>query len=921
VPQRPALPDPTAPLRASFEGPVHALVARQARRTPDATALRDANGALTYHALARAAAALAATLARAGVRRGDVVAVAAQRTATLPIALLGVLEAGAAFAILDPSYPPERLGAYLSALAPRALVQVGDPAELPAPARDLFGRAGVPAIAVDALAREAASRAPQLAAALQVVEAGPDDLAYVAFTSGTTGRPKGILGAHRPLPHFLRWHVRTSGLDAADRFAMLSGLAHDPLLRDVFTPLVVGAPLLVPEGSMLREPDRLLAWLWEEGVTVVHATPSLARLLVDAARRRGATLPALRHLFLAGEPLDRALLAHVRALAPGARVVNFYGATETPQAMGWYETSARDADPARTDPVPVGRGIDDVQLLVVTEGGHLAAPGELGEIWIRTPYLAAGYLADAPLAAERFATNPFTRDPRDRVYRTGDLGRVDADGIVSCRGRADGQVKIRGFRVELGEIEATLAAHPGVEAAAAAVVDRGDGDGVLVAWVQARDAGAGARARERTRAQLPEYMIPRDVIALERFPLTPNGKLDRAALPRPAGDRRAGAAVAPPGTDTERRLAAIWEVVLAVRPIGRDESFFDLGGHSLLALELLARVERELGRRLPLNALLTAGTVREMAALLDRGDASARASLVVPLERGGDRPPVYWLPGGGGLSVMAFRQVSRLLGPDQRVFGLEAELDLARAPADLPGIAARYVAELRAVQPRGPYALLGFSLGSFVAWEMAVQLRAAGEELALLAVFDTEAPVEATRADRARVLLHRARYRVARLARADGNARIAWARGALSAATGMIREAARRRAAAWRAGPRGEGLGAADAFQAVIERNRNAVFEYARRPLPCFDGRVTVILAEDGSMSGVPPALDARLAWSRAATRGADVHAVPGNHLSMLEAPHVDRLAATLRGLLDRAFPAAAVSADDAAARARVASP
>ncbi|HEU4454581.1 MAG TPA: condensation domain-containing protein, partial [Longimicrobium sp.] len=470
--------------------------------------------------------------------------------------------------------------------------------------------------------------------AAPAVSVAADDLAYVAFTSGTTGTPKAIAGTHRPLAHFFGWYARELGIGGADRVSLLSGLAHDPLLRDVFAPLAVGGSIAIPDPDQVGTPGWLVGWMRDEGITVAHLTPAMAQILATGSG--DARLPALRLACFGGDVLRAADVERLRALAPNAEAVNFYGATETPQAMGFFRLPA---DLAQMGPaVPVGRGIEGVDLLVITPSGTLAGIGELGEIAVRTPYLSRGYLNDAELTAARFVPNPLTGDPADRVYRTGDLGRYRPDGAVEPAGRVDGQVKVRGFRVELGEIEAALAKHPSVREAVAAV--RGeDPDRVLVAYAVPRGgAGIDAEAlRAHLRSILPDYMVPAALVAIAAVPLTANGKVDRRALPEPelgATDSRSAA----PRTPTEEILVQIWAEVLRRESVGVDDDFFALGGHSLLATRLLARVQNTLGVLVPLRALFEGPTV---AALAARVEEMRRAGLpvlppVVPVDR--DRP-------------------------------------------------------------------------------------------------------------------------------------------------------------------------------------------------------------------------------------------------------------------------------------------
>jgi amino acid adenylation domain-containing protein len=620
---RGVLPDPARPIEAeAWRGAVHETFAARAAQSPEALAISDAGETWTYAELDAAANRIAHRLIDGRVQPGDVVAVYAHRSAALVRALLGAWKAGAAFAVLDPAYPPARLAAQVEAARPVALLRISAAGEVPAEVAAALAESA--RLTVDLTTDGKDDGLGGFSSAAPAVSVGPDDLAYVAFTSGTTGTPKAIAGTHRPLAHFFGWYAMELGIGEADRVSLLSGLAHDPLLRDVFAPLAVGGSISIPDPDQIGTPGWLAKWMRHEGITVAHLTPAMAQVVTSSG---DANLPALRLACFGGEVLRAADVERLRVLAPNVEAVNFYGATETPQAMGFFRVPA---DPSALGAaVPVGRGIDGVDLLIITPSGTLAGIGERGEIAVRTPYLSRGYLNDAELTAARFVANPLTGDPADRVYRTGDLGRYRPDGEVEPVGRADQQVKVRGFRVELGEVESALAAHPAIREAAVTARETDAGDRRLVAYWVPSDEGADGPDAGALRAHLkfilPEYMVPSAYVRLERLPLTANGKLDRRALPEPeslATDAHPTA----PRTPTEEILAQIWAEVLRLESVGVDDDFFALGGHSLLATRLLARVQNALSVVLPLRAVFEGPTV---AALAVRVEEMRRAGLPV----------------------------------------------------------------------------------------------------------------------------------------------------------------------------------------------------------------------------------------------------------------------------------------------------
>ncbi|HEX6862896.1 MAG TPA: amino acid adenylation domain-containing protein, partial [Thermoanaerobaculia bacterium] len=602
---------------------MHEIFARHAASTPHALAVADAVESWTYAELAERSGRLASFLRAGGVGPGDVVAFWAHRSAPLVWGVLGALKAGAAFLMLDPRYPAPRQAQMLAIARPAAWLRVAAAGPVPAEIETALAAAGcVCRLALPARAEDPAFLA-DVPAEPPAVEVGPDSVAYVAFTSGSTGVPKGVLGRHGSLSHFIPWLRERFGLTAADRFSLLSGLAHDPLHRDLFTPLQTGAAIVIPDPETMDEPGRLAAWMRREGVTVAHLTPALGQVLTtEAPNRPRVEVPSLRYVFLVGDVLTRRDVARLRRLAPGVTCVNYYGSTETQRAVGYHV--AEEAEPREV--LPLGRGIPDVQLLVLNPAGALAGIGELGEVSVRSPHIALGYLGDRELTAQRFVGD---------LYRTGDLGRYLPNGEAVFVGRADTQVKIRGFRIELGEIESVLGGFPGVrEAVVVARRDRGP-ESYLAAYVVPAD-GAGLAARELRaylRERLPDSMVPATFTLLPELPLTPNRKVDRKALPAPDRGAEEAAFVAPE-TDLEREIAAVWQEVLGVPKVGLHDNFFELGGHSLLLVRLHSRLQETLKADLSLMDLFSHPNVQAQAEHL-RGRKSALPARRSPAPAGG----------------------------------------------------------------------------------------------------------------------------------------------------------------------------------------------------------------------------------------------------------------------------------------------
>jgi len=554
------LPDPRESLGRIWPGAVHDLLAREARRRPDRIALVDPRGSWTYGELDLAVSRLAARLRTDGIRPGDRVAVWSHRSAPLVWAILGVLRTGAAFMILDPAYPEARLLEILKLARPHGFLRLDAAGALP-PKLDAHLEAE-PFLALHqipaATAKVAVARFGAIPLPAAWPEIHPGDTAAVSFTSGSTGAPKGVVQTHGSMSHFIPWHQEVLGFTDEDRHTLLSGLAHDPLQRDIFYALGTGSTLCIPDPGRTEEPGYLAAWMRRERITVSNLTPAMSRLLTELPPGDPLVdLPDLRVVALAGDVLTRRDVERLRRLAPQALCLNVYGATESQRALSYHVIE--DGSAGERQVLPLGRGTRDVQLLVLGGSGAIAGIGELGEIAIRSPHLAEGYLNDPGLNARRFVPNPFTREPGDRIYLSGDLGRYLPGGEVAMAGRADQQIEIRGFRIEPAEIEAALGQIAGVRESV--VVGREAGD--LVAYVVLDPAAARATTedlRDRLRERLPAFMMPAVFVPMSRLPLDPNGKVDRRALPDPeeslpAPDRQAperGHGVAP--TEAESSL-------------------------------------------------------------------------------------------------------------------------------------------------------------------------------------------------------------------------------------------------------------------------------------------------------------------------------------------------------------------------------
>ncbi len=573
---------------------VPGLVWEQAARTPDAAACRFAGREIDYRELTERAGRIAAALAGRGARAGRVVAVCLERSLALPAALLGVMATGAAYLPLDPAHPAERLAWLLEDSG--ALLVVTDAASagrLPASAEVLR---------VDVPLDEARAEPVAL----------PDDLAYVIYTSGSTGMPKGVEVEHRSVANRLLWTRRLTSGGPGTRVLQKTPVTFDVSVCELFWPLVTGGTLVLAEPGRHGDPDHLARIVREERISVAHFVPSMLRAFAAAGHL--PVLRGLRMLCLSGEALDADLAGALRdALGERVPVHNLYGPTEASVEVTHWRLDQR-ADGR----VPIGSPVDGVGLYVLDRRMEPVPVGVPGELYIGGAALARGYLRRPGLTAERFVPHPWSPVPGARLYRTGDLVRYLADGRLDFLGRIDHQVKIRGFRVELGEIEARLAAHPGVSGAVVTAREHAPGDVRLVAYVTAvGEPPADGELRRRLAAVLPEYMVPGAFMVLDSLPLGPSGKLDRAGLPEPVYGR-AAADPAPEPEGDERIMAELFAKVLGAERVGVGDDFFDLGGHSLLAMKLLGQVTETFGAALPLRAVFDSPTPAGLLAALGR---------------------------------------------------------------------------------------------------------------------------------------------------------------------------------------------------------------------------------------------------------------------------------------------------------------
>ena len=654
------LPDPLLDLKWSdYKGSITSIFTKNAKAFPNEICVSTNSGKLNYDykTINQASNVLANYLVQKGIQREDVVVLYSFRGVELVVAVMGVLKSGATFSVIDPAYPANRQNVYLSVSKPKGLVILRDAGKLGPEVRSyvnelgcvceisalhisedgtLFG--GLDENGVDSLEAFQKFKDNDLN-----IELGPDSIGTLSFTSGSTGIPKGVRGRHYSLTHFFPWMMQEFGLSKSDRFTMLSGIAHDPIQRDIFTPLFMGARICIPSADDIGVPGRLAEWVSEQQVTVTHLTPAMGQLLSANATQ---PMPTLKNAFFVGDVLTKKDVMRLQHLANNTRVINMYGTTETQRAVSYLSIPPASLNPGflseQKDIMPAGKGMQNVQLLILNKAGLLAGVGEVGEIYVRSGGLAEGYLGLPEATNEKFIFNPFNNNgiverkeipfylgDRDRMYRTGDLGRYLPDGNVECTGRSDDQVKIRGFRIELKEIDTHLSQHHSIRETVTLIRRDKDEEKTLVNYfvplIEISNAGALIKdIRDFLRQKMPSYAVPSVFVPLTKMPLTPNGKIDKNALPFPDTALAAANSTQVALDDSEltplqSSLRQVWSTLLKIpsTQIQLSDSFFDLGGHSILATQMVFELRQSTALEVPLGLIYKAPTLAQLASEID----------------------------------------------------------------------------------------------------------------------------------------------------------------------------------------------------------------------------------------------------------------------------------------------------------------
>ncbi|WP_218803235.1 enterobactin non-ribosomal peptide synthetase EntF [Klebsiella variicola] len=727
-----AVNDTAVPLPATT---LSALVADQARKTPDAPALADAHWQFSYREMRQQVVALAQLLRQRGVKPGDSVAVALPRSVFLTLALHGIVEAGAAWLPLDTGYPDDRLRMMLEDARPSLLITSAD---------QLARFSDIPGL-------ESLCYQQPLAAGddAPLALSKPDHTAYIIFTSGSTGRPKGVMVGQTAIVNRLLWMQDRYPLSAQDVVAQKTPCSFDVSVWEFWWPFIAGAQLVMAEPEAHRDPQAMQQFFARYGVTTTHFVPSmLAAFVASLDADSVAACRTLRRVFCSGEALPTELCREWERLT-GAPLHNLYGPTEAAVDVSWYPACGSELAAVTGSSVPIGWPVWNTGLRILDAAMRPVPPGVAGDLYLTGIQLAQGYLGRPDLTASRFIADPFA--PGERMYRTGDVARWLTNGAVEYLGRSDDQLKIRGQRIELGEIDRVMSALPDVAQAVshACVFNQAaatGGDARQLVGYLVSDSGLPldtAALKARLAEQLPPHMVPVVLMQLAELPLSANGKLDRKALPLPTlGGERSGR---PPEPGMETLVATAFSQLLGCEVNDIDADFFALGGHSLLAMRLAAQLSRQLARQVTPGQVMVASTVGKLSALLaaDLSDEQARRlglDTLLPL-RESDGPTLFCFHPASGFAWQ-FSVLARYLSPRWSITGIQSprpQGPMASA-ASLDEVCEHHLRTLLAQQPHGPYYLFGYSLGGTLAQGIAARLRQRGEAVAFLGLLDTWPP-------------------------------------------------------------------------------------------------------------------------------------------------------------------------------------
>ncbi|WP_158826215.1 non-ribosomal peptide synthetase [Mucilaginibacter lacusdianchii] len=851
------------------------IIADISQIVPDKIAVEFKDQKLNYRDLNQKIENIASFLNANGVSDGDIVGLAVDRSAELIVLLLGILKSGAAYLPLDPTFPDERLLFMLQDSSAKVIVTNGR----------YKGRFQPH---VKELITEEFDHA-HFTSAMPSVQVHGNHLAYVLYTSGSTGKPKGVMISHANLVNLLVSMIDFPGLGASDRLLAITTISFDIAGLELFLPLIVGATVVIGDTSTIRDGKALLQLIKQEQISVMQATPATWKLMLASGWQEKLPLKIL----CGGEPMSKDLAE--KLLERCSSLWNMYGPTETTVYSTGKQITKHDTE------ITIGVPVNNTLVYLLDEAGLPVSIGERGELYISGDGVAMGYLNRPELTAEKFLPDPFKKR-NATMYRTGDLGQLTPNGEVLCLGRIDQQIKIRGYRIEPGEIEYLLKQHPEVkEAVVTARLEKGEEYRLITYIVPASNAHLNnfkalvPLLKSELKKVLPGYMVPSEFYPVVELPLTLSGKIDYKALPAAKyimHEEENGASNC--CNDTEKLLYEIWADALESRDFNVNDNFFDIGGHSLIAVYVMSEIEIQTGKGLPISAFYEYPTIKELAALLNTDTRERLWKSLVAIRATGNRTPLYLIH-GDGLNVLTFSHLASLLDDEQPVYGLQA-IGLNNPKIEIgtmEQIAARYVSEIVQQNPKGPYAIAGYSYGGNIGLEMARLLTEMGREVTVLAMIDANAQ----NSERHRALIPKLVAKVLRQV-----PKLEWFVKSLlqhpKKTIGYQYLVLQRRlhAVSGKLGLRKkeELEGMFKQFEVIQMKYEWAYENYQLKP---YDGEIFLFKANERVYFVEDPD---SLGWSAYATNGVGVFDIPGDHKTMLQPPNVKVLAEALQKLLNR---------------------
>ncbi|MDB6053786.1 MAG: non-ribosomal peptide synthetase [Verrucomicrobiales bacterium] len=862
------------------------LFSEQAKRTPQAIAVQYGEKEISYAELDDRSNQVGSYLRKQGIGPNVLVGVFMERSVEMIVAWLGILKAGGAYVPLDLDYPAERIAFMIQ------------DTEMPVILSNESLASRIPQSVAKILKLDADSAEIKQESKHPVIStATAENIAYVIYTSGSTGQPKGVMVPNRGIVRLV-FNTNYVQLSEEERIAQASNSSFDAATFEVWGSLLHGGKLVGVTKEIMLAPKEFAAFLRDEKITSLFLTTALFN---QTAAEDPTAFGTLKNVLFGGEACDPNSVRRVLQSMPPHRLLHVYGPTEVTTFASWYEVKTV-AEGATT--LPIGRPISNTTFHVLDRQLQEVPVGMAGELYLGGDGLALGYLRRPELTEQKFIQNP--ADLSEKLYKTGDLVRFLPDGNIEFLGRMDNQVKIRGFRIELEEVESALKSFPGVQEAVAIVREDVPGDKRLtgyISWKESEESNQDG-LKSALKLKMPSYMIPAVIVEVKSFPLTPNGKINRKALPKPdEATPRQGDET--PRSYLETQLHKIWETVLGHSSFGVSDNFFEVGGHSLLAVKLMSQIETTLGKKMPVSVLFQSATIEKLAEAVRSTGAATRGGCLVEIQPKGSKPPIFWLHtlgGGGGGGLFTYRKLAELLGRDQPSYGLVAP----PVPfTSIESMAAHYIEEIRIIQPSGPYQLGGYCFGGVVAYEMARQLEVKGLPVRLLALLDCSLPDnngERTKKS-PKLAVHFIRTlplwlkhflaQDNKAIRAQVDDKLARIQRKLRRWIGLEKHDGVEHKPGSELGELIDMTHYPKDYKRYAEVHWEALIHYYAKPI---NGKAVLFKTEEPRLLR----LDDRAIWRRMIQGGVEIRDVTGKHEEILNDPHVQPLASQLRECLER---------------------